>query len=62
MEADIGTICVSGEGEQGGTRRVPPHSPPPLLLLHSEPEFLKKLAGAKRGDPRLSYPVLVVGF
>ena len=28
MEADIGTICVSAEGEQGGTRR--PHSPAPF--------------------------------
>ena len=35
MGADIGTICVSAEGAQGGMRR-PPHSPlpppsPPLL-------------------------------
>ena len=35
MEADIGTICISAEGEQGGTCRAgPPHSPP-LLLLYS---------------------------
>ena len=33
MEANIGTICVSAEGEQGGTRRATPHSPP-LLHLH----------------------------
>ena len=30
MEVDIGTICVSVEGEQGGMRRPPPPSPPPL--------------------------------
>ena len=31
MEADIGTICISTEGAQGGTCRPPltPHSPPP---------------------------------
>ena len=33
MEADIGTICVSVKGEQGGTHRAPPPLPTPLLLL-----------------------------
>ena len=36
MDANIGTICFSGEGAQGGTRRahspLPPPPPPPLLL------------------------------
>ena len=29
MEADIGTICVSTKGEQGGTHWAPPLSPLP---------------------------------
>ena len=42
IEADIGTLCVSREGEQGGTRRPPPPTPPPsppplYCLLHKIP-------------------------
>ena len=32
MEADIGTICISAEGEQGGMRLAPSHSPLPPVF------------------------------
>ena len=61
MEADIGTICVSGEGEQGGTRRVPPlptpPSPPPLRAW-----IFKEISRGQEGGPQAKLPGACCGI
>ena len=47
MEADIGTICNSAEGEQGGTHRPPPPTPP--LLLRTVARWPKILQNNSKG-------------
>ena len=51
MEADIGTICISKEGKQGGTCRpplpYPPPFPPPLLQRVAGKQHCKKFAKHK---------------
>ena len=47
MEADIGTICNSAEGEQGGTRRAP--LPLPLFSSSLLPGGQKILQNNSKG-------------
>ena len=58
MEANIGTICVSAEGAQGGMRQPPPptpHSPPPSSPF-SEKKKISMIEGWKGSlGSRLSF-------
>ena len=47
MEADMGTICNSAEGEQGGTRRAP--LPLPLFSSSLLPGGQKILQNNSKG-------------
>ena len=58
MEADIGTICVSREGEQGGMRRPAPPGPSRAARGRGHLEAAGDVDAGQRGVPALHQPQL----